>query len=79
MAWSIRLKNYYYAFALTDFFVFLSCAEMDYLKINGYVKRYQRATIEKSRKGDGESATIHLISSIKERHTTRRAALSRAI
>ncbi|MFV5624063.1 S8 family peptidase [Acinetobacter baumannii] len=23
----IRLKNYYYAFALTDFFVFLSCAE----------------------------------------------------
>ena len=28
MAWSIRLENYYYAFALTDFFVFLSCAEI---------------------------------------------------
>ena len=30
MAWSIRLKNYYYAFALTDFFVFLSCAEQGF-------------------------------------------------
>ncbi|MGE6328883.1 hypothetical protein, partial [Psychrobacter pacificensis] len=27
----IRLKNYYYAFALTDFFVFLSCAELNLL------------------------------------------------
>ena len=46
MAWSIRLKNYYYAFALTDFFVFLSCAEdltmtSDGMGYFGYNKAYK--------------------------------------
>ncbi|MCC3308762.1 tyrosine-protein kinase family protein [Psychrobacter sanguinis] len=34
MAWSIRLKNYYYAFALTDFFVFFVVCRDDYIIID---------------------------------------------
>ena len=30
----VREKNCYYAIALTDFFVFLSCAEKNFAKIN---------------------------------------------
>lgn len=32
----VREKNCYYAIALTDFFVFLSCAENKIIKIIGY-------------------------------------------
>ena len=36
----VREKNCYYAIALTDFFVFLSCAEKKYISIDRYIYLY---------------------------------------
>ena len=35
----VREKNCYYAIALTDFFVFLSCAEIIFIRYNKYFRR----------------------------------------
>ena len=38
----VREKNCYYAIALTDFFVFLSCAEKFYTKLNFVIGENQQ-------------------------------------
>ena len=46
----VREKNCYYAIALTDFFVFLSCAETKIIKS---LKNWQKISVAPNRYHDG--------------------------
>ena len=43
----VREKNCYYAIALTDFFVFLSCAEKNNIKAKSGQSHYKTPKIQK--------------------------------